>query len=217
MKLLALLLPLTFLIGCQTEGKRRDPPKAKIKAPVGTTVVIDTSQGSILVELDDKKAPGTVKNFLSYVDQGFYDNTTFHRVISHFMIQGGGFTLKEGILNEKTTGTPIANESAQTPPNTRGTLAMARKPDPNSATSQFFINVADNNQLNHPNSNGSGYAVFGKIIKGMEAVDAIKAVQAGTTYANVLDATGIAMPTSMKDVPVEPVVIKSIRRTLKLQ
>ena len=94
---------------------------------------------------------------------------------------------------------------------------MARKPDPNSATSQFFINVADNNQLNHPNSNGSGYAVFGKIIKGMEAVDAIKTVQAGTTYANALDATGIAMPTSMKDVPVEPVVIKSIRRTLKLQ
>ena len=217
MKLLPLLLSLTFIIGCQTDPLKKDPPEAKIKAPVGTTVVIDTSRGSILVELDDKKAPVTVKNFLSYVDQGFYDNTTFHRVISHFMIQGGGFTLKEGILNEKITGAPITNESAQTSPNTRGTLAVARKPDPNSATSQFFINVVNNTQLNHPNSNGSGYAVFGKIIEGMEAVDAIKAVQAGATYANVLDATGITIPTSMKDVPVEPVVIKSIRRILKLQ
>lgn len=217
MKLLSLLLSLTFLIGCQTDPLKKDPPEAKIKAPVGTTVVINTNRGSMLVELDDKKAPVTVKNFLSYVDQGFYDNTTFHRVISHFMIQGGGFTLKEGILNEKITGAPITNESAQTSPNTRGTLAMARKPDPNSATSQFFINVVDNAQLNHPNSNGSGYAVFGKIIRGMEAVDSIRAVQAGTTYANVLNATGITMPTSMKDVPVEPVVIKSIRRTLKLQ
>ena len=217
MKLLPLLLSFTFIIGCQTDPLKKDPPEAKIKAPVGTTVVIDTSRGSILVELDDKKAPVTVKNFLSYVDQGFYDNTTFHRVISHFMIQGGGFTLKEGILNEKITGAPITNESAQTSPNTRGTLAMARKPDPNSATSQFFINVVNNTQLNHPNSNGSGYAVFGKIIEGMEAVDAIKAVQAGATYANVLDATGITIPTSMKDVPVEPVVIKSIRRILKLQ
>ena len=217
MKLLPLLLSFTFIIGCQTDPLKKDPPEAKIKAPVGTTVVIDTSRGSILVELDDKKAPVTVKNFLSYVDQGFYDNTTFHRVISHFMIQGGGFTLKEGILNEKITGAPITNESAQTSPNTRGTLAMAPKPDPNSATSQFFINVVNNTQLNHPNSNGSGYAVFGKIIEGMEAVDAIKAVQAGATYANVLDATGITIPTSMKDVPVEPVVIKSIRRILKLQ
>jgi len=217
MKLLPLLLSLTFIIGCQTDPLKKDPPEAKIKAPLGTTVVIDTSRGSILVELDDKKAPITVKNFLSYVDQGFYDNTTFHRVISHFMIQGGGFTLKEGILNEKITGAPITNESAQTSPNTRGTLAMARKHDPNSATSQFFINVVDNTQLNHPNSNGSGYAVFGKIIEGMEAVDSIKAVQAGATYANVLDATGITMPTSMTDVPVEPVVIKSIRRILKLQ
>ena len=217
MKSLPLFLSFTFLIGCQTDAQRREPPKAKTKAPVGTTVVIDTSRGSILVELDDKKAPVTVKNFLSYVDQGFYDNTTFHRVISHFMIQGGGFTLKEGILIEKTTRAPIDNESAQTYPNTRGTLAMARKPDPNSATSQFFINVVDNNQLNHPNANGSGYAVFGKIIEGMEAVDVIKAVQSSATSANVLDATGIAMPTSMKDVPVEPVVIKSIRRTLKFQ
>ena len=216
MKFLALFLPLTFLIGCQTNPEKKGLPRAKIKAPVGTTVVIETSRGNILVELDDNKAPVTVKNFLSYVDQGFYNNTTFHRVISHFMIQGGGFTLQEGVLNEKTTRAPIANESAQTSPNTRGTLAMARKPDPNSATSQFFINVVDNTQLNYPNSNGSGYAVFGKIIKGMEAVDAIKAVQAGTTNANVLDATGIATPTSMKDVPVEPVVIKSIHRTLQL-
>ena len=215
MKLPPLLLSLTFLIGCQIDPLKKDPPEAKIKATVGTTVVIDTSRGSILVELDDKKAPVTVKNFLSYVDQGFYNNTTFHRVISHFMIQGGGFTLKEGILNEKITGAPITNESAQTSPNTRGTLAMARKPDPNSATSQFFINVVDNNQLNHPNANGSGYAVFGKIIKGMEVVDALKAVQSGTTSANVLDATGIAMPTSMRDVPLAPVLIKSIHRSLK--
>ena len=93
MKLLPLLLSLTFIIGCQTDPLKKDPPEAKIKAPVGTTVVIDTSRGSILVELDDKKAPVTVKNFLSYVDQGFYDNTTFHRVISHFMIQGGGHEL----------------------------------------------------------------------------------------------------------------------------
>ena len=215
MKLLAILIPLSLFVSCQTIPDEKK--ETKVKAPVGTTVAIDTSRGSILVELDEKKAPVTVKNFLSYVDQGFYNNTTFHRVISHFMVQGGGFTLTEGILNEKTTGAPIVNESAQTSPNTRGTLAMARKPDPNSATAQFFINVADNIQLNHPNTNGSGYAVFGKVIKGMEVVDAIKAVQAGTTYANVLDATGIAMPTSMQNVPVEPVVINSIRRTLKLQ
>jgi len=212
MKLLALLVPLTLFLSCQTTPD--EAKEKKSKAPVGTTVLIDTSKGSILVELDDKKAPLTVKNFLSYVDRGFYNDTSFHRVISHFMIQGGGFTLKDGILNEKTTGAPIINESARTSSNKRGTIAMARKSDPNSATAQFFINVVDNSKLDHPNAKGSGYAVFGKVIKGMDVVDAIKAVQTGPIYANALDATGIAMPTSMKNVPAEPVVIRSIHRTL---
>ncbi len=215
MRLLTLLLPITLLVGCQTDPSKDEAPK--VKSPTGTSVVIDTNKGSILVELDDKKAPVTVKNFLSYVDRGFYNGTTFHRVISHFMIQGGGFAMKEGILNEKTTGAPIINESSLTLSNKRGTISMARKSDPNSATAQFFINVVDNQKLDHPNSNGSGYAVFGKVINGMEVVDAIRAVQTGATYANALDGTGIAMPTSMQNVPAEPVVINSIRRTLKLQ
>ena len=214
MKLLAFLLPLTLLVSCQTDPALNEEPK-KTPIPVGTTVVIDTSKGSILLELDDKKAPVTVKNFLSYVDQGFYNNTTFHRVISHFMVQGGGFALTEGILNEKTAGPPIINESAQTSPNKRGTISMARKSDPNSATCQFFINVVDNAKLDHPNTNGSGYAVFGKVIEGMQVVDAIRTVQTGATYANALDATGVAMPTSMNNVPAEPVIIRSIHRTLK--
>jgi cyclophilin family peptidyl-prolyl cis-trans isomerase len=157
------------------------------------TVVIDTSMGQIKAELFEDKAPETVKNFLQYVDDKHYDNTVFHRVIGTFMIQGGGMD-KDG--KEKKTRPAIKNESANGLSNERGTLAMARTPDPNSATAQFFINVVDNKFLDRANArDGAGYCVFGKVTSGMDVVDKIKAVKTGPN-----------------DVPTEQVVIKSIRR-----
>ncbi len=157
------------------------------------TVVIETSKGNITVELDREKAPVTVENFLKYVDAGFYNGTIFHRVIPTFMIQGGGFTPN---MKEKDTNPPIKNESGNGLSNQRGTIAMARTNDPNSATSQFFINVVENKPLD---TYGGGYAVFGKVTDGMDVVDAIRVVPT-TTRAG------------MQDVPVEPVLIKSIKR-----
>ncbi len=175
------------------------------------TVVMKTSKGDIVIELNETKAPITTKNFLNYVDQKFYDNTTFHRVISNFMIQGGGFELKEGLNAQKKAGTPIKNEASNGLLNKRGTIAMARTSDPNSATCQFFINVKDNPALNYP-SNGGGYAVFGKVVKGMEVVDAIKAVKTGQKFLISLDRNGTASPNKAPNVPIEPMVIQSIRR-----
>lgn len=158
-------------------------------------VRLQTSQGSLLIELDADKAPKTVENFLGYVRSGFYDGTVFHRVIDNFMIQGGGF---EPGLKQKQTEAPIDNEADNGLKNTRYTLAMARTADPHSATAQFFINVADNDFLNFtaPTSNGWGYAVFGRVIDGTDVVDAIRKVKTGNKGFH-------------QDVPVDDVVIET--------
>jgi cyclophilin family peptidyl-prolyl cis-trans isomerase len=138
-------------------------------------VRLRTSRGDIVLELDRSRAPVTVANFLSYVEQGFYDGTLFHRVIPGFMIQGGGLAAD---MSRKRTQPPIKNEADNGLQNLDGTIAMARTSDPNSATSQFFINVADNERLDHrsPDPQGWGYCVFGKVIQGMDVVHAISAV-----------------------------------------
>jgi cyclophilin family peptidyl-prolyl cis-trans isomerase len=180
-------------------------------ADKNTIVVIETSKGTIKIELFADKSPITVKNFLSYVDDKFYDGTIFHRVISDFMIQGGGF---ESGLKEKATKAPIKNESTNGVSNERGTIAMARTGDPDSATAQFYINVEDNNgkRKNGPNLDAlrgrAGYAVFGKVIEGMDVVDKIRQVPTTTKQATVQG--GRKEP--FTDVPEEEVVIKSIRR-----
>lgn len=141
-------------------------------------VELQTNFGVIRLELDADKAPKTVENFLNYVQKGHYDNTVFHRVISGFMIQGGGF---EPGLKQKDTDAPVKNEADNGLKNERGTIAMARTNDPHSATAQFFINVVDNDFLNYssPTPSGWGYCVFGKVIEGMDVVDRIKAVKTG--------------------------------------
>lgn len=163
-----------------------------------TTVVIETNLGSIEVELDAEKAPVTVANFLSYVDESFYDGTIFHRVIPRFMIQGGGFTAD---MAQKKTKAPIRNEAANGLKNTRGTIAMARTMVVDSATAQFFINTVDNAFLDFrsPTPQGFGYAVFGRVTSGMEVVDAISAAKTGVRNG-------------MRDVPLDTVVIKTVRR-----
>lgn len=164
-------------------------------ANAAPSVEMQTSQGTIVIELDAEKAPKTVQNFLQYAKDGFYNGTIFHRVIPGFMIQGGGF-MKD--MSEKPTASPILNEAKNGLKNLRGTIAMARRGDPNSATSQFFINHVDNSsQLDFP-LNGGGYAVFGKVTQGMEVVDRIAKVPTsnGAIFQNV---------------PVEPVVIQSVK------
>jgi peptidyl-prolyl cis-trans isomerase A (cyclophilin A) len=151
-----------------------------------------TSAGEIVVELDAAKAPKTVANFVEYVKAGHYDGTIFHRVIPNFMIQGGGMTPD---MKEKATRAPIALESGNGLDNVRGSIAMARTMDPNSATAQFFINVTDNAFLNKAQSrDGNGYAVFGKVVSGMETVDKIRAVATGNKGMH-------------QNVPLEPVII----------
>lgn len=142
-------------------------------------ILLTTNYGDIHIELDFEKAPKTAANFQKYVEDGFYDGTIFHRVIGNFMIQGGGFL--PGLEN-KENGEPIENEADNGLANNIGTLAMARTSDPHSATSQFFINVADNNFLNHSNKSpsGWGYAVFGKVTSGMDVVEKIKKVETGS-------------------------------------
>jgi cyclophilin family peptidyl-prolyl cis-trans isomerase len=158
-------------------------------APV---VLMETSLGAIKIELNEDKAPITVKNFLSYVDDKFYDNTIFHRVIDGFMIQGGGF---DPGMKQKTTKAPIKNESPNGLSNVRGSIAMARTNNPDSATAQFYINVGDNSgSLDKPR-----YCVFGKVIDGMDVVDKIKAVKTGSRAGH-------------QDVPAQDVAIKSVRR-----
>lgn len=157
-------------------------------------VLMETSLGKIRIELFAKEAPVSVKNFLDYVNKGFYSGTIFHRVIAGFMIQGGGFTTA---FTQKSTGAPIKNEAGNGLKNNRGTIAMARTGAPDSATSQFFINVVNNEGLNRPRPDGFGYAVFGKVVEGMDVVDKIKAVK-----------TGFSM--GMQDVPEPQVVIKSV-------
>jgi len=169
-------------------------------------VVLDTSAGPITLELDRAKAPITVDNFLKYVDSGFFNNLVFHRVITNFMIQGGGFEDKGSTLRQKTEGAldPIRNEAGNGLSNKRGTIAMARTSDPNSATSQFFINLVDNGRILDRNSGSAGYAVFGKVIEGIETVD--KIAQASTGAKRDEDGH------RLDDVPTKPIVIRSAKR-----
>lgn len=173
-----------------------EAPKPKEEDP-RPVVVMETSKGNIKIELDREKAPKTVENFLQYVDDGFYDGTIFHRVIPGFMIQGGGFTPE---MREKPTRGTIENEAGNGLKNVRGTVAMARRPDPHSASAQFFINHATSPFLDKENArDGWGYAVFGKVIEGMDVVDEIAKVKTGNQGMH-------------RDVPEEPVVIESVRR-----
>ena len=162
------------------------------------TVLMKTSKGDITLELDADKAPGTVNNFLAYVDEGFYSGTIFHRVIKDFMIQGGGFTAD---MDRKDTRGPIPNEADNGLKNLRGTIAMARTNKPDSATAQFFINHKDNAFLDHrsKDARGWGYAVFGRVVNGMDVVDAIASEKTGVRNR-------------MQDVPLETVTIDSVSR-----
>jgi cyclophilin family peptidyl-prolyl cis-trans isomerase len=206
-RLLLTAVALGFLIAISCAENTAAPADEK---PV--VVVMETSQGTIKIELDAAKAPITVKNFLQYADDKFYDGTVFHRVIENFMIQGGGF--KPALKNaksiddikaaEKTTRDPIKNEGGNGLSNKRGTIAMARTNRLDSATAQFFINVKDNAGLDNPRS---PYCVFGKVIEGMDVVDKIKKVK---TQKLVIDGQPI-----MEDIPSEDVVIKSVRRADK--
>lgn len=168
------------------------------KEATNPVVVMETSEGTIKIELWADKAPSTVSNFLRYVDSNFFDGTIFHRVISDFMIQGGGLTPD---MKQKKTGDPIKNEAAAELKNNRGTIAMARTSLVNSATSQFFINVVDNDFLNHRDKTpmGFGYAVFGRVVEGMDVVDRIRQVKT-TSFG------------PHQDVPAIPVMINSVRR-----
>ena len=159
-------------------------------------IVMRTTFGDITLELDFEKAPKTCENFVNYAKDGFYNGTIFHRVIDNFMIQGGGF---DADMNQKPAGEPIENEADNGLKNDFGTLAMARTMDPHSATAQFFINVKDNDFLNHSGKNmqGWGYAVFGKVAEGSEVLDKIRAVP--TTSRN-----------GHQDVPTDPVIIESV-------
>ncbi|MHC4579945.1 MAG: peptidylprolyl isomerase [Planctomycetota bacterium] len=181
-----LLVAAIILSGCSEQMK---------KAPAARrdTVKLQTSAGDIVIGLDAQAAPVTVKNFLGYVRAGFYDGTIFHRVIHGFMIQGGGFTAD---MVQKETHDPIANEANNGLSNARGTIAMARSNDPDSATCQFFINHVDNPRLDYVANASAGYAVFGKVVEGMDVVDSIARVDT-TTRAG------------MPNVPVEPIVINS--------
>ncbi|MGO1233363.1 MAG: peptidylprolyl isomerase [Marinobacter sp.] len=158
-------------------------------------VRVVTSEGSFVLQLRPDVAPETVDNFLTYVDKDFYENTIFHRVISGFMIQGGGFTED---MSRKPTDAPVANEASETLPNLRGTIAMARTQNPDSATSQFFVNVSDNDFLN-AGVRGPGYTVFGKVTEGMGVIDRIAGVDTRRVQG-------------MADVPSSPIVIKEITR-----
>ena len=161
-----------------------------------TRVRMSTILGDMTLELDAEKAPKTVENFVNYATSGFYDGTIFHRVINNFMVQGGGF---DADMRQKTTEAPIDNEANNGLKNNRGTIAMARTMDPHSATAQFFINVSDNDFLNHTaeNMQGWGYAVFGQVVEGQEVLDKIRVVPTGSQAGH-------------QDVPVDPVVIESV-------
>lgn len=180
------------------EPKKEPKPKVEVKPPAGPPVVVmETSKGTIKIELAPDRAPATVANFLSYVDDKFYDGLIFHRVISDFMIQGGGF---DANMSEKPNKAPIKNEAKESIANVRGTIAMARTGDPHSATSQFFINHKTNRMLDSDQErSGWGYCAFGKVTEGLEVLDAIAAVPTG-------------MKAGMRDVPTETVTIKSVRR-----
>lgn len=157
-------------------------------------ITIKTNKGSFSIELDEKKAPISSANFISYVNSGFYKGTIFHRVIKGFMIQGGGF---DEAMNQKETLAPIKNEASNGLKNDMYSVAMARTSDPDSATSQFFINVSSNDFLDYPGQDGAGYCVFGKVIEGKEVIDQIKEVSTGSSNGH-------------QDVPSDPIIIEDV-------
>jgi cyclophilin family peptidyl-prolyl cis-trans isomerase len=185
--MIALLLLAALAMPMSSPSDAAPAPASK-----STRVLLETSLGNIELELDAAKAPVTVENFIQYVKAGQYDGLVFHRVIPGFMIQGGGFTPD---MQQKETRAPIKNESNNGLSNRRGTIAMARLSAPDSASSQFFINVADNGSLDYPHASGSGYAVFGKVVAGMDVVDKIAATRTTTRGG-------------YSDVPMQAVVIK---------
>lgn len=184
-RFISYLLPIALILGLN--------PLAHAEL---TRVVMKTTLGEIELELDGDKAPGTVENFLRYVDEGFYSGTIFHRVINGFMIQGGGFTVD---LDQKRGHSAIKNEAKNGLSNVRGSIAMARTSAPHSATSQFFINHKDNDNLDYPSFDGWGYAVFGHVTRGLEIVDKIADVTTGNSMG-------------MQNVPADAVVIESVTR-----
>ena len=200
----SLFAPL-FILGCASTNSaiasQTQPNSASNVNPQETTmsnmplVELETSMGNITIELNEEKAPKTVENFLNYVNSGHYEGTIFHRIIDGFMIQGGGMDAQ---MNEKKTNAPVENEADNGLKNDKGTIAMARTQDPHSATSQFFINVKDNDFLNHSGKNmqGWGYTVFGKVTSGMDVIEKMKGVPTGRFGMHA-------------DVPTEPVIIKS--------
>ena len=194
-----LLTAVVFVCGCSETAKETNTER-KIMISETNLVKLQTSMGNIVLELNAKAAPVTVKNFLEYVEEGFYDGTIFHRVIPGFMIQGGGFTEQ---MAKKETREPIINEASNGLGNERGTIAMARSGDPDSATCQFFINHTNNMPLNYASAAKPGYAVFGKVIEGMDTVDAIASVK--TTTRTNKDGY------NMQNVPVNPIIIKSAK------
>ena len=199
---LGLLLLLVGLLACGKAGEKAG--KAEKATPAKPRYEMTTSMGKIVLELNPEKAPLSTANFDSYASEGYYDGTIFHRVIDNFMIQGGGF---DADMVQKETHDPIPNEAANGLKNLRGTIAMARTNEVNSATSQFYINVKDNDFLNFRDSTNSrsfGYAVFGEVVEGMNVVDAIKSVETG--QKNGPDGR------PMGDVPLEPVTIQSVRK-----
>jgi cyclophilin family peptidyl-prolyl cis-trans isomerase len=165
-------------------------------ASTPVVVVVETNMGTIEIQLNSEKAPLTVRNFLQYVDQKFYDGLIFHRVIDGFMIQGGGFDDK---MIQKKTNEPVKNEASNGLKNEAGTIAMARTSDPHSGTSQFFINVSNNSSLDYPSPDGHGYAVFGKVISGMHVVNRIKSLKTAYLHGH-------------QNVPMDTVLIKTIKR-----
>jgi peptidyl-prolyl cis-trans isomerase B (cyclophilin B) len=194
MKTLLMTLMLGLTVVFMPTGHAAGDPAATGANPM--TVRMQTTLGTLVLELDSAKAPATVANFASYVKKGFYDGTIFHRVIPGFMIQGGGF---EPGMKQKTTDAPIRNEADNGLKNDLGTIAMARTSDPNSATAQFFINAKNNDFLNHtsPTSQGWGYCVFGKVTEGLDVLQAIEKVSTTSRAGH-------------QDVPAEDVVITSV-------
>jgi peptidyl-prolyl cis-trans isomerase B (cyclophilin B) len=180
-----------LLLCCTMQSSHSSTQDSNTTKDKKTMVKLYTNHGIITLQLDAEKAPNTVKNFLDYVNNGFYSNTIFHRVIANFMIQGGGF---EPGMKQKAVNAPIKNEAANGLKNDIYTIAMARTGDPHSATAQFFINVKDNGFLNYPGQDGWGYCVFGKVVEGKEVVDAIRNVKTGNR-------------SGFQDVPLEDVII----------
>ena len=202
---------------CQ-ETKKEDQPAPAGKpasAPAGPRVSFETSMGTFVLELNPTDAPLTTKNFLSYVEEGFYNGIIFHRVIPNFMIQGGGFELVDGMGTQKKTKAPIKNEGKNGLKNLRGAISMARTNAPDTATTQFFINVVDNPGLDPKdpvtNPRGytpDGYAVFGKVVEGMDVIDKIKAAETGVKKLKARHPSGQLIEQPMQNVPLEVVVIR---------